>query len=1142
MLKKFGKFSLPEIEKQVLEFWKEHDIFQKSLEQTKKGKEFVFYEGPPTANGRPGIHHVLARAFKDAIPRYKTMRGFHVPRKGGWDTHGLPVEIEVEKELGLRSKQDIEKYLPAGRQASIAAFNKKCRESVWKYRDEWERLTERMGYWLDMKHPYVTYENNYISEVWKIVREAWKKKLLYKGHKVLPWCTRCGTALSSHELALGYKKVKENSIYIKFPLKEEKNTFILSWTTTPWTLPGNIALAIGNDIEYGFYENEGEIFVVAKDRAVHLGFKSLKKSMKGSELIDLQYKPLFEIQQLKSEKSYKIYAGDFVTTLEGTGVVHTSVMYGEDDYNLGKEKDLPQFHTVAEDGKFINSVPEVGGMSVKTKESDEKILKYLKKQGNYFKEELYEHDYPFCWRCSTPLLYYARASWFIKMSKLRKELIKNNKEINWIPEHIREGRFGEWLREAKDWAISRERYWGTPLPIWQCERCGKERFVSEEEDFVDAKTSSNTYIFMRHGESESNVTETLSSYPEKKPMPLTEKGIKQVEKAAGELKHRKIDILYASDITRAKQTADIISKTIDISVIHDERLRENNFGSFNGKSYSDYERLSDDEKFNSLPEGCETRNDIRFRMYDFLKDCEKKHQKKTILVVSHEDPIWMMGGICKGYTSEEVVSEWKKLKFDLAEFREFEWKSFPRNEFGIKDFHKPFIDEISFFCECGGEMQRTSEVLDVWFDSGSMPWAQNTEHGTQNMKYEAQIGYPADYIAEAVDQTRGWFYTLLAIGTFLGKEAPYKNVICLGHILDSKGQKMSKSKGNVVNPWEVIEKHGSDAIRWHFYTVNSPGESKKFDERELVKVSRAIFMILYNSWAFWDLYADKTIQEYESTKVREKKNILDKWILARLDETAYEMTELLDRYEIGKAAKSAEKLINDLSRWYIRRSRRRFQKVENEADFKEASVTLGYVLSETAKLLAPFLPFFAEALHKSFIINNKQLKTSVHLEEWPKPLKLQTSTSKLLEEMEEVRKIASAVLAKRAELGIKVRQPLEKLKIKREKLKEEKLAEILKDEVNVKNILFGAKIENEIELDTNITQDLKEEGILREILRAMQEFRQEKGLIPKDRVAMRISADAQTLDLIKRNEAKLLKEANASEFNFEERKGEIIIS
>ena len=1079
------------------------------------------------------------------------MSGYYVPRRAGWDTHGLPVELEVEKKLDLKSKKEIEQY-------GIAKFNEACRQSVWQYKDEWERLTRRMGFWLDLKNPYITYENNYIESVWFLLKQIWEKKLLYKGHKVVPWCTRCGTALSSHELALGYKEVKDTSVYIKFKLKTKNSKlktrgdiYVLSWTTTPWTLPGNVALAVGKSITYQVVRSKdtGENYIVAQDLASKVLTTEYKilTTIQGKDLIGLEYEPLFDVPALKSDTSYKVYPADFVTTTDGTGVVHTAVMYGEDDYNLGKRIGLPQHHTVDEQGKFTKDVKELEGRSVKSKETEELIFEYLKSKNLFLRTEEYTHDYPYCWRCGTPLLYYARDSWFIAMSSLRSKLLASNKKINWVPETIKDGRFGEWLREVKDWAVSRERYWGTPLPIWQCEQCGKAHVPGSVKDLESlAPKSTNKYIFIRHGEAESNTKHMVVSWPEKKPYHLTLKGRTQIEAAARKIKKEKIDLFFASDLTRTKESAEVLKEKLSLpKIVFDARIREFDFGDFNDMPYDAYRGYygSRHEKFLKRAPNGESFADLRARLYDFVREMEKKYQGKTILIVTHESCVWMLQHIMQGWTSTDAVAEKDRRGEDYVKNGEVEYgtlRSVPRSETGEFDLHRPYIDEFSVECpKCKTAMHRVPEVMDVWFDSGAMPFAQEHFPFRFNLKLTAKtpkltpqnlkalikkIDFPADYIVEGIDQTRGWFYTLLALATLLGLEAPYKNVIALGLILDKHGQKMSKSKGNIVSPWDMIAKYGVDVVRWYCYTVNPPGEPKRFDEADLGKVSRQFFQLLYHSYVFCETYSDRNLKP--KTLNLKPSHILDRWVLARLNETINVVTKSLNVYDIGTAARNIENFAGDLSRWYIRRSRRRLQKPESQEDYAAASATLRYALLETAKLMAPFTPFFAESLYLS--LDGKGL--SVHMAEWTKvDQKSKIKNQKLLTDMAKVRDLASAVLAKRAERGIKVRQPLRELGIRNQELSGQKeLLEILKDEINVKTISFDKNLKEDFVLDAEITHELREEGMLRELMRTIQGLRQDARLEPKDTIALMMEGDKEFASIVEKNTALIKKETNAA--------------
>ena len=1107
--------NFPEEEKKILKFWQEAGIFEKSIKQRAKVRDFVFFEGPPTANAKAGLHHILARVFKDIICRYKTMQGFRVKRKAGWDTHGLPVELEIEKKLGLKSKKDIEKY-------GIARFNKKCKESVWLYKQDWEKLTERIGFWLDMEHPYITYENDYIESLWWIVKQIHQKGLLYKDYKVVPYCSRCGTSLSSHEVAQGYEKVKEPAIYVKFEIRNPKSetqgkTYLLVWTTTPWTLPGNVAVAVNPDFTYVKAKVDNEYLILAKERLSVLGKEyKIVEELKGKELLGLAYEPLFpdvsEVRPPTTEVAppYRVIAGDFVSLDEGTGLVHIAPAFGEDDMRVSKENNLPVILNVDEEGKFKKDVENWVGMFVK--DADPLIIGNLKKRSLLFKEEMYEHDYPFCWRCHSPLLYYAKESWFIDMQKAKKQLIANNQKINWVPAHLKEGRFGEWLKEVKDWAFSRERYWGTPLPVWQCRKCGETEVIGSKEDLISQKFTSNKYFILRHGESLINVKKLSSCWPEKIHSPLTKKGELQIEQAAQRLKRENIDLIFSSDLLRTKQTAEIIGKGLGVKVIFDKRLRDIDVGVFNekpveevGQFWNKGERLSPLEhysrRFQAAPPQGENYVEIEKRMFGFVKEIDKKYQGKNILIVSHKRPVTLLEKVAGGHSMEkfvEVVTKRKEIK--KGELRKFEFKVLPYDEKMELDFHRPYIDEVKFRCsKCSkGLMERTPEVMDCWFDSGSMPFAQH------HFPFEKGIQFPADFISEAIDQTRGWFYTLLAVATLLEKGAPYKNVISVGHVLDEKGEKMSKSKGNVVDPWYIIEKYGADAARWYFYTVNQPGDAKLFAEKDVNQALKKFILTFWNSYQFF--------QTYVEVGHRMSKNILDKWILSRLNGLIEQVTQKLDKYDVTGAARAIENfVINDLSLWYIRRSRKRFV---------QAAPTLRFVLLTLSKLTAPFVPFLSEEIYSKLI--EVSPRSSVHLADWPKADK-KLINEKLEQKMEKVRKIVTLALAERAKAGIKVRQPLRELTIK-ERIDED-LLNLVREEVNVKRITIGKSFK----LDTEITPELKEEGIIRDVIRQIQAMRKKAGLKPKDRILVRYFGSQGLSKILAKNKTIILQEAKVKD-------------
>ena len=1095
MFRNLKDLKVSELEKKVLKFWEDNKIFQKSLEQRKNKPVFSFYDGPPFANGTPHYGHILVTTIKDVVLRFKTMAGYKVDRRVGWDTHGLPVENEIEKKLGLKSKKDIKKL-------GIEKFNTACRNSVFAYTKEWEKTLKRVGRWGDYSNFYATLDNDYIESVWWVFKKLWDKGLIYKDYRVSPYCFRCGTPLSNFEVAQGYKDVEDESVYIKFRVINPKrhsldpNTYFLAWTTTPWTLPGNVALAVNLKSTYVLAKKEKEYFILAKDRLSVLedGYKKIKE-FKGKEIIGIKYEPLFNIPAFVSSKSKNIFTilpADFVSMEDGTGIVHTAVMYGADDFELGKKFDLPMKHTVDENGLFNKEVKEWKGKAAKA--SDPEIINYLEDVGLIFKKEKITHSYPFCWRCENPLLYYAIESWYVAVTKFREQLVKNNKKIHWVPEHIKKGRFGKWLEEARDWAVSRNRFWGAALPIWHCKDCKKYFAVGSLKELSKlAVSSGNKYFALRHGEADSNKMGVCSSYPEKFAIKLTVLGKKQVEKIIPKLKKEKFDFIFSSDLKRTKETAEIISKALKLPVKYDKRLREYDMGILNGEPIEKFRKFIGDEinKFSKAPKNGETLSDIRKRMMNFILELEKKHKNKKVLIVGHGDPLWVLEGGIQGLGDKKIVDARKKY-IKTGELREIKFLNLSYDKEGKMDLHRPYIDKLELKCrDCGKTLKRIESVFDCWFESGSMPYGQ-WHYPFENKKLVEET-FPADFIAEAPDQTRGWFYTLHVLAGALtlkneglGKNNPaFKNVIVNGLVLSESGTKLSKRLRNYTEPEIFLEKTGADALRYFLLSSTQLGEDYRFSDKGVGEIKRKVIDRLLNSYNFFDLYGQKIKSK---KKIGKLSNILDKWVVSRLNETILRVTDKMKDYQLTDAARILMEFIDDLSNWYIRRSRRRFQRVEDKKDYKEASFVLFYILSETLKLSAPFIPFSTEAMFKQLTG-----KKSVHLEDWPKANK-KAIDKKLSENMTEARNLVSLALAKRAEGQIKVRQPLAELRIKNSELRSKKeLLEILAEEINVKKIVFDKKIKEKIKLDLKITAELKVEGQLREFIRLVQGLRQKAG-------------------------------------------------
>jgi len=1141
------KSNVPKTEAKVLNFWNKSQTFKKSLEKPAPNGEYVFYDGPPFATGLPHYGHLLPGTIKDVIPRYQTMKGKRVARKWGWDTHGLPIEKLIQEENNLATKKDIEDF-------GVEKFNQAARDSVFRYDDIWKSLIPQTGRWVDMENNYTSMDSTFTESVWWGFKEFHKKGLVYESFKVMHVSPPLETPLSNFEVNQGYKDIVDISVTAEFELIDEPKTFVLAWTTTPWTLPGNVALAVGADIDYVVLEKEDEgdagtvRFILAKEKVsenFEEGTYKIIREIKGSELVGKSYKPLFDYYSKDEsldnrENGWKIYSDTFVETNEGTGIVHIAPAFGEEDLGLAKRESLPFVQHVKMDGTIKSEVTDFAGLQAKPKDNhqqtDIEVIKVLAGKGVLFSKKKITHSYPHCWRTDAPLLNYAMSSWFIKVTDLKDDLVKANEGVKWVPEQVGKSRFGNWLKEAKDWSISRSRFWGTPIPIWKSED-GDVDVLGSVADIKDRTKSTNTYRVMRHGEAESNVGGFVSSDDSVKSS-LTEKGISEVKEAANSLKNNKPDFIFVSPLSRTQETAKILKKELDLSdeqIITDDRLKEIQVGIFNGKTNKEYREFFQTvlERFEKTPEGGENLSDMKKRIGDFIYEIDQKYKDKNILILSHEYTVWMLDALKDGMTSKQT-SEIKKTGdsyLETGKIKDLEFSYLPHNREYELDFHRPYIDEVKYEKD-GKTFTRIPDVFDTWIDSGSMPFASNhypfkkDAFDPKSGLFKKSKGFPADFIAEGLDQTRGWFYTLLVLGVGLFGKAPFKNVVVNGLILAEDGRKMSKSLKNYPPIENVLNKYGADALR--YFMMSSPAvksEDLNFTEKGVDEMMKKIINRLDNVCAFYEMYEREDV-----VASADSKNVLDIWIVQRLSELESEISKGLDNFELDKASRPIMNFIDDLSTWYVRRSRDRFK---NEGEDKEQALqTTKYILIELSKVIAPFVPFVAEDIYQR--VSGKKYtdeNESVHLLNWPK---MEKPDEKVVETMNTVRDLVSKSLEKRAEVGIKIRQPLQSLSIGIEI--PEEFFEIIKDEVNVKEIIFKKELGKEVSLDTNLTEELKKEGALRDFIRSVQSMRKNAKLEMNDLIKLTVSPNGK--DFVMEFEDEIKNSANVSEIVFDENEGE----
>lgn len=1125
-------------EQEILAFWEEKGIFEKSVAQREGCPLFSFYDGPPFATGQPHYGNLLPSAIKDTVLRYRTMKGFYAPRRVGWDCHGLPLENLAEKELGQKCKADIEKL-------GVDKFNRTCRQLVFRCLGDFEQVLRRLGRWADYRNYYATIDPLYTESVWWTFKQLHNKGLVYQDYRTAPYCPRCGTPLSNFELNQpgAYRDITDTSVYVKFPLVEKKDSFLLVWTTTPWTLPANFAVAINPTAEYVRMERAGESLILAAERSDLLEGAVEKERFPGRELVGYRYQPAYSFPP-SNGKDYQVVAADFVSMEEGTGLVHLAA-FGLEDMEVAKEHDLPLKITVDREGRVVQGHGLPGeGRSVW--QADAEVIADLKQRNLLERAEPTEHSYPFCWRCQERLIYYPTTSWYIAVEKFRDRLVANNEKINWVPGHLKKGRFGKWLEGARDWAVSRNRYWGAPLPVWLSEK-GEVAVIGSREELQNQHFTDNRYLMLRHGEAESNrqnlQVDSENGYS------LTDKGRRQAEEAADRLKGEKIDLILSSHVARCRETAEIIGQKLGLKLQVCPELGERKFGQANERSDEEYRKYfaCPDEYLTKSAPGGETGLEVRRRVYDFLKQQDRKHRGKNILIVSHRGPLRSLQSACAGLTDKEHTARRSELGMELGEIRELNFALMPFNEEGHFDLHRPHIDQIEFYSESGQKMSRVEEVFDCWYESGAMPYAQ--DHFPFENREQTKISFPADFITEALEQTRGWFYTLHVLSTALtledvglGQDQPaFKNVIAHGLILTDTGEKLSKHLKNYTPPSEMLDRYGADALRFYFLSQGSLGGDYMMDETKIREVSQKTVGTFDNCVQFYLTYAPVELPEKEAD------DLLDRWMMSRLHRTGRMVIEEMDAYRIDRAARIFFELIDDLSNWYVRRSRPRLQNPGPETG--AAALSLRNILLETSRLMAPFAPFISEKSYR--LLKPAKWPESVHLTDYFSADE-NLIDLELEQEMARAREVVRLALQARIKAGHKVRQPLAELQIKGDGPPYSQLAELIAAEVNVGKVVFVDTLptsddwlevvedDTAVALSIKLNEELKQAGMVREVIRSIQSMRKKAGLTPGDKIVLLFRGSTEMEKLIEDNKESVCRESRISRIETLDKEGEFL--